>query len=304
MLNIALVADASLAEKFIETLENHPFAEQVKSLHFVPFTPSEEPQILRFQKKDIQEENLATIDWKAFQLVFFASDVSLAQHLANAAEAGCKVIDMFGICANLEHIPLMVPSVNDHLFSTFPSCNIVSIPSAEATQAALIATPILTQQPVETLFLTSLLSAASSGMDGVNQLASQTARLLNGLPLADEEVRVAFDNRTQKGQKIAEQLMRLFPSVNVVCHSVQVPVFYGLSQSLSFSPAPRIEKTFFDNHPFITLSETMPTPVSVVTGEQNKIALALSETLWGVSDELRLLVLTMSLEIAQIFANK
>ena len=70
--------------------------------------------------------------------------------------------------------------------------------------------------------------------ESVNQLAGQTARLLNGLPIEEEQQRLAFDVFPLEAATLSAQLQKIFPQAErVVFHPIRVPVFYGMSQTVT-----------------------------------------------------------------------
>ena len=95
----------------------------------------------------------------------------------------------------------------------------------------------------------------------VTKLAGQTARLLNGIPLDEEETRLAFDVYPHQAPNLSNQLQRIFPQLDrATFHAIQVPVFYGLAQKVT-----ALSDYDFDYQPqnseLVALEETLITPV-------------------------------------------
>ncbi|AVJ03833.1 USG-1 protein [Haemophilus influenzae] len=56
------------------------------------------------------------------------------------------------------------------------------------------------------MFVTSLLSASYTGVETLTKLAGQTAHLLNGIPLDEEDTRLAFDVYPHQTACLSNQL--------------------------------------------------------------------------------------------------
>lgn len=241
-LHLAIASDFTLAEKLLEVIESQdlPF-EQISAVELEPFG---EEQSLRLGSKSVPQISLDEVDWSQFSHVLFAGKMSQAEQLAKIAQAGCTIIDLYGVTALIETVPVIVPSVNDDKIAQMQAHKIVALANPQVSQLALALKPLL-NQPLEQIFVTSLLSSAYFGEEKIRQLAGQTAHLLNGIPLDEEDERVAFDvvpSNVQRNEKnlpfskvFADQLVKVLPNLtaSVVFHSVQVPVFYGLSQMVS-----------------------------------------------------------------------
>lgn len=237
--HLAIAADFLLAEKLLEALENETL--DIQKISAVELEPFGEEHSLRFKTKAVEQFSLAEVDWSQFSHVLFAGKMAQAEQLAAAVKAGCVVVDIYGITALIGNVPVIVPSVNDEAVSGVREQNIVALANPQISQLALALKPLL-DQPIRQVFVTSLLPAAYFGDEKVQELAGQTAQLLNGIPLDEEKPRVAFDTtpadvqadeKTLPFSKAFElQLAKILPNLTACTtfHSVQVPVFYGVSQ--------------------------------------------------------------------------
>ncbi|MFM2479585.1 Asd/ArgC dimerization domain-containing protein [Celerinatantimonas sp. MCCC 1A17872] len=98
---------------------------------------------------------------------------------------------------------------------------------------------------IESVHVNALMAVSENGQDGVDELASQTARLLNGLPVEPSiySRQIAFNLLPQgKAQSsvaddIEQQLKLIFSDQEpmVAAHSVTVPVFYGAMAQVTVS---------------------------------------------------------------------
>ena len=232
-LNVALVAEFDLCEKLAETLEQSCL--EIEKLSVVELFPFSEEQGIRFNNKSVEQLPLDETEWSDFNYAFFAGDVAHAAHMAKAAQAGCVVIDLKGVCASLNDVPLIVPSINDEQLVVLQR-NIVSLPDPQVTQFVFSVSQFARENTLSQVLVTSLLPASYIDSDTVNKLAGQTAQLLNGIPLDEEQQRLAFDvfPSPKSPASLAAQVEKIFPQLsNVIFHQVHVPVFYGMAQMVT-----------------------------------------------------------------------
>ena len=231
-LNIAIAAEFELCEKIVESLEQSKL--DINKLSIVEIYPFEEEQAVRFHNKSVAQYDWQEMDWAEVNYLFFASNIEQVPHIAAAAENGCVVIDMKGVCAALSDVPVVVPGINEADLVELRQRNIVSLPDPQVSQLALAISPLLQNANFSQIFTTSLLPASYQDGETVNKLAGQTARLLNGIPLEEEETRLAFDVHPQNALALPRQLQKIFPQLDsAVFHAVQMPVFYGLAQKVT-----------------------------------------------------------------------
>lgn len=238
-IRLAIAADFLLAEKLLEALEQSALAfEQISAIELESFG---EEHSLRLGAKAIEQLAVDEVDWSQFSHILFAGKMAQAPLLAKAVQAGCVVLDLYGITALIGNVPVVVPSVNNEAIANVREQNIVALANPQISQLALALKPFV-DQPIQQIFVSSLLPSAYFGDEKVKELAGQTAQLLNGIPLDAENPRVAFDVVPANVQndeaslpfsKAFElQLAKVLPNLTacVSFHSIQVPVFYGISQ--------------------------------------------------------------------------
>ena len=190
-LNIAIAAEFELCEKIAECLQQSQL--EIKQLSIIEVYPFNEEQGVRFNNRAVEQLKVEDAQWSDFDYLLFAGDINHAPHIAKAADAGCVVLDMKGICAMLSDVPLVVPTVNDEQLSELRQRNIVCLPDPQVSQVALTAAYLIENSSLNQIIVTSLLPASYTDAETVTKLAGQTARLLNGIPLDEEETRLAFD---------------------------------------------------------------------------------------------------------------
>ena len=165
------------------------------------------------------------------------------------------------------------------------------------------------------LVITSLSPASAVNEETVGELAGQTARLLNGIPLEDNQKRLAFDVLPAQNQTLMVQLQKIFPQLdNVTFHTIQVPVFYGMAQMITALSDYEIDPNELVNQwgsrEFITYSDSQVlTPVTNGEQEMELIpALHISALtplmngveFWTVADDQRFNLAFMAIQLAEI----
>lgn len=236
-LNIAIAADFSLAEKLVTILEQSALSNL--SITVIEAEKFSEEQNIRFNGKYVEQIGFDDADWADYDYLLFAGSLPQVTYVATAAEAGCIVIDVLGICAYLNDIPAVVPGVNNEALQAVRQRNIVSLPNPQISQLALALKPILQQYQLVQIMVTSLLPMTYKGEDKVRELVGQTAQLLNGIPLNEDQQRLAFNVSPIDNQEesIKDQLLlqKILPEFNgqFIEHSIQAPVFYGLAQMIT-----------------------------------------------------------------------
>lgn len=240
-IRLALACDFTLAAKLLEALsESNLAVKQISAVELVPFG---EEQSLYSGGRAIEQIPLDSVNWADFSHVLFAGKMQQADVLAQAMQAGCVVLDLFGITASIQSVPVIVPSVNEQILDDLGEQKVIALANPQISQLALTLKPFL-NQPISDIFVTSLLPMGYFGEGKIKDLAGQTARLLNGIPLDENVERVAFDCVPANVQavknlpfpaEITPQLAKILPNLTacVRFHSVQVPVFYGVSQLVS-----------------------------------------------------------------------
>lgn len=318
-IHLAIAADFLLAEKLLETLENSEL--QIEQISAVELESFGEEHNLRFGAKAVSQIALNDADWSQFSHVLFAGKMAQAEVLAKAVQAGCVVLDLYGITALIDNVPVIVPSLNDDAVANVRERNIVALANPQVSQLALALKPFL-EQPIQQIFVSSLLPSAYFGDEKVRELAGQTAQLLNGIPLDDDKPRVAFDAvpaNVQGDEKYLPfsktfelQFAKILPNLTrcIHFHSVQVPVFYGISQMVSIQSEYPLDPTAiseqWQTQKWITFNaEKVVTAVqNGENEEQNQLQISqlLAKTenhlqFWSVADEQRFSLAFLAVEL-------
>ena len=140
-------------------------------------------------------------------------------------------------------MPLVVPGVNPQVLADYRNRNIVAVADSMVSQLLTAIKPLTEQAGLSRLHVTTLMSVSSRGKVAVDDLAGQSARLLNGIP-AEEGVfgkQLAFNllpliadeqGSVREERLIVDQVRKVLQDeglpISVSC--VQSPVFYGHAQ--------------------------------------------------------------------------
>jgi aspartate-semialdehyde dehydrogenase len=246
--NVALVGVSGLVgEAALELLNERDLP--IASLKVVASEASAGKR-LEYKGGYIKVADLAQFDFAGVDVALFAVPPAVsAQHSPRAAEQGCVVVDLSGIWLADPQVPVVLPGINEAALDDVRERNLVAVPAGIAAQVAPLLACLLEDQLPEQITLTALLPASAAGRAGVEELARQTARLLNS---QDPEAEIfpaqsAFVTLTAgvKGcgsgmlapvQSTRLALQRLFPVLagRVTCHAARVPVFFGQSVALGW----------------------------------------------------------------------
>lgn len=310
-LSIVIAAEFYRAEKLAQELEQCNI--EITQLSIAEIYPFSEEQGIRFNNRSVVQLDPDTINWSEINYLFFAGEAKFVPLLAKAADAGCIVIDMLGVCASLNDVPLVVPTVNEEQLVELRQRNIVSIPDPQVTQLVLAIAPLV-EQALDQVFVTSLLPASYVNGETVEKLAGQIAQLLNGIPLDDGQQRLAFDVFPSRGKDLNAQVQKIFPQLGDVCfHSVQTTVFYGMAQKVTLLSAYDIDTrglfSVWKQNELIDYSETLITPVTngETEGNEEITHLHLSQlstlenglSFWSVSDEQRFALAALAVKLLE-----
>ena len=243
LIDIAVIgATGTVGETLVQILEERSFA--LGTLHLLASAESAGHSVV-FRGKTLRVREVDAFDFTRVGLVFFAAGQAVTRSFAErASSAGCVVIDL---TAELD-APAVVPEANPGRLQTLPTPVRVTSPSSSATAVAVSLAPLRASLDIEQVVVTACLAVSATGREGVNELARQTAELLNGRPLEPRyfDRQVAFNMLAQVGnpdaqghlpleRRMVSELRELLelPLLKVSATCVQAPVFFGDSLSVS-----------------------------------------------------------------------
>ncbi|MGQ9424717.1 aspartate-semialdehyde dehydrogenase [Gilvimarinus sp. F26214L] len=327
--NIAIVgANSAVGEVLLQVIDELKLP--IDRLHILAPNPEDEEQVVR-NRKPLPTERLGDFDFSTVRLVFFVDDQALsADFAARASEAGAFVVDCSAQFRSAEDVPLVVPEVNGELLEALQPGALVASPSPASVFLSLVLKPLVAVANLTRVGVCSMHPVSAQGRGGVDELAGQTARLLNGLG-ADAEVfpkQVAFNLLPQTSALSAngysaEEIDLLtetrrvldLPDLPLNPTCVQAPVFYAHSEAISVEadrPLPAGEvSALLSRAPGLKLNRKNdggPTPVQDATGENllmvGRVRQALDNerevNLWCVGDHLRKGAALNAVQIAEI----
>ena len=237
-------ATGAVGEAVLSVLFEREFP--VAKLHAVSRDREEDETVL-FAERPVELEELDDFDFSSCQLAFFCAPAAVAKkHAPRAVKAGCWVIDVSQQFRLKSGVPLAVPTVDSSVLEALATePRLIASPGAPAVQLATVLQPLAQQFGLRRVNVITVLSVSAKGRAGVNELAGQTARLLNAQSFNSNSFPVqiafniipAFDAPYESGythdeQGDAAELIKVLkqPRLKVSHSALFAPVFYGHSQ--------------------------------------------------------------------------
>lgn len=328
--NVAVVgATGAVGEAMIEILESREFP--VGQLFPLASSRSAGKSIT-FRGKRHTVADLATFDFSQAKIGLFSAGGAISAEFAPiAAEAGCVVIDNTSHFRLEPDIPLVVPEVNPEAIADYRTRGIIANPNCSTIQMLVALKPIYDAVGIERINVATYQAVSGTGKEAIEELAGQTARLLNGKS-ADPEVyakQIAFNliphiddfqanGYTREEMKMVWETQKIFSDdrilVNPTC--VRVPVFFGHSEAVHIEtrePISAEEATqLLSEAPGVIVMDERkpggyPTPVTEAAGKDpvyvGRIRADISHprglNLWVVADNVRKGAALNSIQIAE-----
>lgn len=249
--DIAVVGATGLVgEALVELLDESDFP--AADVHLLASGESAGKSV-PFRGRNLRVRELDGFDFAKVRLAFFATAADVvAEHAPRALAAACSVIDLSGAGEG----PLVLPVLNGEALAAVQLPFSLRAPSAAAAEVGEVLAALASCMELRGVALTACLSASHLGREGVQELARQTAELLNARPLEPRLVdrQYAFNMLGQVGavdaggysaieRRIHAELVELFPilagRVQVSC--VLAPVFFGDALNLTVRAAAPID---------------------------------------------------------------
>jgi len=204
----------------------------------------------------LKVENLADFDFSKVQIGLFSPGASVsAEYAPKAAAAGCVVIDNTSQFRYDDDIPLVVPEVNPQAVAQYKNRGIIANPNCSTIQMLVALKPIYDAVGIERINVCTYQAVSGTGKEAIEELAGQTASLLNGQPIEAKvypkqiafnvipQIDVFMDNGyTKEEMKMVWETQKIMGDdsilVNPTC--VRVPVFYGHSEAVHIETREKI----------------------------------------------------------------
>ncbi len=252
-INVAVVGATGLVgEAIVQQLDEREFP--VDQLFLLASDKSLGKSQL-FRDKWVHVNDLAGFDFSQVKLVFFAVPAEVVgQYLPAVEVAGCRVIDLSRHARLDAEVPLLVPELGIEAEDA-AAPRLVS-PEATAIMLALALAPLQREAGIESVHVSGALAVSAEGRAGVEELAGQTAKLLNSQSFKAKTYpkQIAFNRLAAAGQAVAAgytaeelqlvaELRRLLgeKDLPVMATLSRVPVFFGHSLDVSVVTREKLE---------------------------------------------------------------
>ncbi len=290
-----------------------------------------------FGNKSIIVEDLAEFDFSKVQVGLFSPGASVsAEYAPKAAAAGCVVIDNTSQFRYDDDIPLVVPEVNPEAVADYKNRGIIANPNCSTIQMMVALKPIYDAVGITRINVCTYQAVSGSGKPAMDELAKQTADLLNGRPVKAEvypkqiafnvlpQIDVFMDNGyTKEEMKMVWETRKIMgdESIQVNPTAVRVPVFFGHSEAIHIETRDKITaeqcKALYEKANGIVLLDEhkdggYPTAVTESSGQDPVFVGRIREdishekglNLWVVADNVRKGAALNSVQIAEVLVEK
>jgi aspartate-semialdehyde dehydrogenase len=280
--------------------------------------------------------DLAQFDFTGVDLALFSAGGSVSkEHAPRAAAAGAMVIDNTSHFRYDDDVPLVVPEVNPQALAQAFSRNIIANPNCSTIQMVVALKPIYDAVGISRINVATYQSVSGAGRRMVEELARQTAALMNGRPLGKTlsprqlafnvlpQIDVFEDNGyTREEMKMCWETRKIFddPDIGVNATAVRVPVFFGHSEAVHLETVEKITapqaRKLLRAAPGVEVLDRRapggyPTAVTEASGAdavwvgriREDISHPRGLSLWIVADNIRKGAALNSVQIAEIFVK-
>ncbi|WP_019626705.1 aspartate-semialdehyde dehydrogenase [Thioalkalivibrio sp. ALJT] len=286
-----------------------------------------------FGRRELEVEDLATFDFSTVQIGLFSPGASVsAEYAPKAAAAGCVVIDNTSQFRYDPEIPLVVPEVNPDAVGDYTRHGIIANPNCSTIQMLVALKPLHDAVGIERINVATYQAVSGTGKDAIEELAHQTAALLNGRPVecnvypkqiafnALPHIDVFQDNGyTKEEMKMVWETRKIMGDESILVNptAVRIPVFYGHSEALHIETREKISaekaREILSAAPGITVLDKhedggYPTAVTEGSGKDAVFVGRIREdishprglNLWVVSDNVRKGAALNTIQIAEV----
>jgi aspartate-semialdehyde dehydrogenase len=280
--------------------------------------------------------DVATFDFSKADIGLFSAGASVsAQYAPIAAAAGCVVIDNTSQFRYEDDIPLVVPEVNPHAIARYKTRGIIANPNCSTIQMLVALKPLHDAAGITRINVATYQSVSGAGKEAVDELAQQTAELLNGRPVKPNVLakQIAFNCLPQidtfQDNGYTKEEMKMFwetrkimedDSILVNATAGRVPVFYGHSEAVHIETRRKLTaaeaRALLEKAPGVTVLDERvpggwPTAATEAANHDTVYVGRIREDishergldLWVVSDNVRKGAATNSVQIAEILVR-
>jgi aspartate-semialdehyde dehydrogenase len=289
-----------------------------------------------FGNRELVVEDLAEFDFGKVQVGLFSPGASVsAVYAPKAAAAGCVVIDNTSQFRYDDDIPLVVPEVNPEAIAQYRSRGIIANPNCSTIQMLVALKPIYDAVGIERINVATYQAVSGTGKEAIEELAQQTAALLNGKPVECKVYpkQIAFNvlphidafmenGYTKEEMKMVWETRKIFGDESIMVNptTVRVPVFYGHSEAVHIETKEKISaekaRELLMDAPGVTVLDVRepggyPTAVTESSGRDGVFVGRIREDIshprgldmWVVSDNLRKGAALNAIQIAEVLSR-
>jgi aspartate-semialdehyde dehydrogenase len=292
---------------------------------------------IQFNGKYVTVQDLDTFDFSQVSIGLFSAGGSIsAKYAPLAAEKGCVVIDNTAHFRYDKDIPLVIPEVNPEAIAGYKNRGIIANPNCSTIQMLVALKPIYDAVGIKRINVATYQAVSGTGKEAIEELAGQTASLLNARPVKTEVYpkQIAFnalphidvfkDNGyTKEEMKMVWETNKIFADDSVLVNptAVRIPVFYGHSEALHIETADKISaveaRALLEKAPGVEVMDEhadggYPTAVTEGAGTDPVYVGRIREDishpngldLWVVADNVRKGAALNSVQIAEVLIEK
>ncbi len=291
---------------------------------------------LRCSGRQLVVEDVADFDFSKADIGLFSAGASVSEIYApKAAAAGCVVVDNTSRFRNEADVPLVIPEVNPEAIGGYATRNIIANPNCSTIQMLVALNPIYRAVGIERINVATYQAVSGAGRGLVEDLASQTARLLNGMAVENPTTpkQIAFNvlpqidtfeenGYTREEMKMVWETRKILGDAEIQVNptAVRVPVFFGHSEAIHMETRDKITaqeaRRLLEQAPGVEVLDQpepggYPTPVTegadgdaVFVGRiREDISHPRGLNLWVVADNVRKGAALNSVQIAEFLAK-
>ena len=334
MFDVAVVgATGAVGETMLSILEEREFP--VRNLYPLASRRSAGSSV-EFRGTRYTVGDLEEFDFSRVRIGLFSAGASVsAHHAPRAAEAGCVVVDNSSQFRYEDDIPLVVPEVNPHAIEGYTNRRIIANPNCSTIQMVVALQPLHAAAGIERINVATYQSVSGTGREAIEELAEQTAALLNGKQAetavypkqiafnALPHIDVFMDNGyTKEEMKMVWETRKIMEddSIRVNPTTVRIPVFYGHSEAVHIETREKLSadeaREILAGAPGVVVMDERtdggyPTAATESAGEdavfvgriREDISCPRGLNMWIVSDNVRKGAALNSVQIAEALAN-
>ncbi len=235
-----------------------------------------------------------------------------------------------------DDIPLVVPEVNPHAIADYKTHGIIANPNCSTIQMLVALKPLHDAAGIERINVCTYQAVSGTGKEAIEELAKQTAELLNGREATAEvyprqiafnvlpQIDVFQDNGyTKEEMKMVWETRKIMgdESIRVNPTAVRVPVFYGHSEAVHIETRKKLTaaqaRELLQQAPGVVVLDERrnggwPTAVTEAAGQDPVFVGRIREDishpqgldLWIVADNVRKGAALNSIQIAEILVRE